>query len=121
MTWVLVALGGAAGTALGVFVAQRQGRRLAWTAAVCALMGAFGAQKHSAPLTALVSFGVLGSAASMVALGVAPPVWLDRGAILPTALRVTKRLAVYCAVGVTCALAGYLALRAGVTAYYKFL
>ncbi|MDW5612037.1 hypothetical protein [Mycolicibacterium sp. D5.8-2] len=121
MTWVLVALGGAAGTALGTFVAQRQGRRLAWTAVVCALMGAFAAQKHSASLTALVSFGVLGSAASMVALGVAPPIWLDRGAILPTALRVTKRLAVYCAVGVTCALAGYLALRAGVTAYYKFL
>ena len=119
MTWVLVALGGAAGTALGLVLTRTPRYRLAGTAAVCALMGAFAARPHSASLTALVGIGVLGSAASIIAVGAAPPIRLDRGAIAPTAVRVTRRLTVYSAVGVTCALAGYLALRGGTTLYTK--
>ena len=36
-----------------------------------------------------------------------------------SALAVTKKLAAYCVVGVTFALVGYLAVRAGVTLYAK--
>ncbi|WP_460356835.1 hypothetical protein [Mycobacterium sp. ZZG] len=116
MTWVLVALGGAAGTALAL-VGRR--RPLAVTAVVCALLGAFGVQERSEALTALVGFGVLGSAASMVMVSLARPLWLGGDAIAATAWRVTRRLAVHCAVGATFALAGYLALRAGTTLYVK--
>lgn len=119
MTWFLVALGGATGTALGALLARRPRWQLVGTAVVCALLGAFGVQSHSASLTALVGVGVLGSAASMVAVSTAGPVWLGGDAILPAAMRVARRLLVFCAVGVTFALAGYLALRAGTTLYLK--
>lgn len=121
LTWVLVAVGGAAGSAVGLLLLRRPSpRRLLMSTAVgCALMGAFGAHTHSAPLTALLSSGFLGSAMSLVALGAGPPIWLDSNAILRSAWEVTKRLAVYCAVGVTFALTGYLALRGGTTLYLK--
>ncbi|WP_244880735.1 hypothetical protein [Mycolicibacterium gilvum] len=70
-------------------------------------------------MTAPLTFGVLGSAASMIAVGTAPPVWLDRRSIRRSTLAVIKRLAIYCAVGVTSALFGYLAVRAGTTLYVK--
>lgn len=116
MTWLLVALGGAAGTALALAARRKP---LAVTAMVCALLGAFGVEQRSEALTALVGFGVLGSAASMVAVGLAQPLWLGTDALAPTAWRVGRRLAVHCAVGTTFALAGYLALRAGTTLYVK--
>ena len=121
VTWLLVAVGGAAGSALGVVLLRRPSRMrlLLTTASVCGLMGALGAQPHSAHLTALLGYGVLGSAASMVAIGTSPPTWLGGNAPLRSALAVTKRLAVYCVVGVTFALVGYLAVRAGVTLYAK--
>lgn len=55
----------------------------------------------------------------MVAVSTAPPLWLDSRAIRGTMLSVIKRIAVYCAVGVACALFGYLAVRAGTTLYVK--
>lgn len=116
MTWLLVALGGAAGTALGLVFVRKP---LAGTAVVCALLGAFGAQPRPEALTALVGFGLLGTAASMVAVSMARPMWLGGDAVLPSLWRVTRRLAVHCAVGATFALAGYLALRAGTTLYVK--
>ena len=121
VTWLLVAVGGAAGSALGVLLLRRPSRMrlLVTTAGVCGLMGAFGAQPHSAHLTALLGYGVLGSAASMVAIGTPAPTWLGGNAPLRSALAVTKRLAMYCAVGVTFALVGYLAVRAGATLYMK--
>ncbi|KWX60304.1 hypothetical protein [Mycobacterium sp. NAZ190054] len=112
MTWILVALGGAAGTALGLLFTRRP---LAATAVVCASMGAFHTQSHSTALTALVGVGVLGSAASMVAVSLARPIWLGGDAVLRTAWRVVRGLAVHCTVGATFALFGYLALRAGIT------
>ena len=120
MTWILVGVGGAVGSALGLALLRRPTPRrlLISTAVICALMGAVATQRWSS-LAASLSFGVLGSAASMVALGAAPPVWLDRSAIVPTVWAVIKRLSVYCAVGVTFALSGYLAVRAGATLYLK--
>ena len=121
VTWLLVAVGGAAGSALGVLLLRRPSRMrlLVTTAGVCGLMGAFGAQPHSAHLTALLGYGVLGSAASMVAIGTSGPTWLGGNAPLRSTLAVTKTLAVYCAVGVTFALVGYLAVRGGTTLYLK--
>jgi hypothetical protein len=55
----------------------------------------------------------------MVAVATAPPVWLSSDSILRSTIAVTKRLAVYCAVGTAFALAGYLAIRSGITLYVK--
>ena len=89
------------------------------TASLCGLMGAFSAQPHSVHWTALLGYGVLGSAASMVALGTSAPTWLGGNAPVGSARAVAKKLAVYCVVGVTFALVGYLAVRAGATLYRK--
>ena len=121
LTWVLVAVGGAAGSALGVLLLRRPSRMrlLAATASVCGVMGAFGAQPHSPNLTALLGYGVLGSAASMLAISTSAPTWLGGDAPLRSAWAVTKKLAVHCVVGVTFALIGYLAVRGGYTLYVK--
>lgn len=120
-TWVLVAIGGAAGSALGVLLLRRPSPRrlLLGTAILCGLTGVHSAYPYLPALSAPLTFGILGTAVSMVAVAAAPPLWLDSRAVLRSGLAVTKRLAVYCAVGVTCALAGYLAVRAGITLYVK--
>ena len=89
------------------------------TAVVCGLLGIRSAYPYAPALTAPLTFGVLGSAASMILISTAPPLFLDSGSIVRSTLAVTKRLALYCIVGVTFALAGYLAVRAGVTLYVK--
>ncbi|PRC42680.1 hypothetical protein C6A85_000000109250 [Mycobacterium sp. ITM-2017-0098] len=121
MTWVLVAVGGAAGTALGLVLVRKPSPRrlLGSTALICGTLGVLSAYPYVPMLTAPVTFGVLGSAASMIAVAAAPPVWLDPHAVLRSTLAVTKRLAVYCAVGLASALFGYLAVRAGTTLYVK--
>lgn len=120
-TWVLVMIGGAAGSALGVLLLRRPSPRrlLLGTAIVCGLMGVHSAYPYLPALSAPLTFGVLGTAVSMIAIVTAPPLWLDSQSILRSTLAVAKRLAVYCAVGVTFALAGYLAVRAGITLYVK--
>ena len=114
-------MGGAVGTALGLLILRRPSRRrlLIGTAVVCGLLGVRSAYPYWPALTAPLVFGVLGSAASMVLIATAPPLFLDSQSIWRTTLAVTKRLAVYCAVGVTFALAGYLTVRAGITLYVK--
>lgn len=114
-------IGGAAGSALGVLLLRRPSPRrlLLGTAIVCGLMGVHSAYPYLPALSAPLTFGVLGTAVSMIAIGTAPPLWLDSQSILRSTLAVAKRLAVYCAVGVTFALAGYLAVRAGITLYVK--
>lgn len=82
-------------------------------------MGVHSAYPYLPALSAPLTFGVLGTAVSMIAIGTAPPLWLDSQAILRSGMAVTKRLAVYCAVGVTFALAGYLVVRGGITLYVK--
>lgn len=94
-------------------------RLLASTALVCGTLGVLSAYPYVPMLTGPLTFGVLASAASMVAVAAAPPVWLDPQSILRSTFAVTKRLAVYCAVGVTFAMFGYLAVRAGTTLYVK--
>lgn len=86
---------------------------------MCGTLGVLSAYPYVPKLTAPVTFGVLGSAASMIAVTTASPVWLDPRSILRSTLAVTKRLAVYCAVGLATALFGYLAVRAGTTLYVK--
>lgn len=121
VTFALVGVGGAVGAAIGVLVLRKPSPRrlLLSTAVVCGLLGVMSAYPYAPVLAAPLTFGLLGSAASMVAVGTAPPVWLDSQSILGSTLAVAKRLAVYCAVGVTCALCGYLAVRAGTTLYVK--
>ena len=121
ITLALVGIGGAAGSALGAFLVRKPSPRrlLLSTALICGLLGVCSAYPYAPVFTAPVTFGVLGSAASMVVVGTAPPLWLDSQSILRTTLAVIKRLAVYCAVGVTCALFGYLAVRAGTTLWVK--
>lgn len=89
------------------------------TAWVCGLSGVFSAYPYWPAMTAPITFGVLGSAASMIAVSTAAPIFLDSHAILRSTLVVAQRLAVYCAVGVTFALFGYLTVRAGTTLYVK--
>lgn len=122
LTWVLVGVGGAAGTVLGLTVMRKPSPRrlLVSTALVCGTLGVFSAYPYVPMLTAPVTVGVLGSAASMVAVATAPPVWLDPQSIWRSTLAVTKRLAIYCAVGLASALFGYLAVRSGTTLYVKF-
>lgn len=119
--WVLVGAGGAAGSALGVLLMRRPSPRrlLVGIGALCGLWGVFSAYPYWPAVTAPLTVGVIGSAASMVAVSTAPPLWLDSRAIRGTMLSVIKRIAVYCAVGVACALSGYLAVRAGTTLYVK--
>lgn len=119
--WVLVAVGGAAGSALGLLILRKPSRRrpLVGIAVVCGLLGVRSAYPYWPALTAPLTFGVLGSAASMILVSTAPPLFVDSRSIVSTTLAVTKRLAVYCSVGVTFALAGYLAVRAGITLYVK--
>lgn len=121
LTWVLVAVGGAAGSALGLLMLRKPSPRrlLIGTASVCGLLGVFSAYPYWPAVAAPVTVGVLGSAASMVLISTAQPIFLDSQSILRTTLAVTKRLAVYCAVGATFALFGYLAVRAGTTLYVK--
>lgn len=119
--WVLVALGGAVGSTLGLLLVRRPSRQrlLVGTAVTCGLLGVRSAYPFWPALTDPLTFGVLGSAASMLLFSTAPPLFLDSQSIWRTTRDVTKRLAVYCAVGVTFALAGYLAVRAGITLYVK--
>lgn len=121
MTWLLVALGGAAGSAIGALLMRRPtGTRLLLAAAtVCGLMGMLTGQLLSPKVTAVLAYGVLGSAASMVTMAVASPMWVGGDAPVRSTVAVTKRLAVYCVVGVTFALLGYLAVRGGATLYKK--
>lgn len=121
VTWVLVGLGGAAGSALGLFLLRRPTPRrlLLGVALVCGLLGIFSAYPYWPALTAPFTFGLLGSAASMIAVSTAPPLWPDTQSIPRTVIAVGKRLTVYCAVGVTFALFGYLAVRGGTTLYVK--
>lgn len=119
--WLFVALGGAAGSALGLFLMRKPSPRrlLLSTAAISALLGALSAYPYWRAVNSVVGVGFLGSAASMVLTAMPPTAWLGTDSIWRTALRVTRRLTVYCAVGVTFALLGYLALRAGITLYVK--
>jgi hypothetical protein len=121
MTWVLVALGGAVGSTFGVLLLRRPTgtRLLLATASVCGLMGMLSAQLFSPKVTAVLGYGVLGSAASMVAFALASPAWVGSDAPVRSTAGITKRLAVYCVVGVTFALLGYLAVRGGATLYKK--
>ncbi|MDA2895453.1 hypothetical protein PDG61_31415 [Mycolicibacterium sp. BiH015] len=121
VTWLLVAVCGAAGSALGWLLLRKPSPRrlLIGTASVCGLFGVFSAYPYWPALTAPFSVGVLGSAASMVFISTTQPLFLDTQSILRSTFAVAKRLAVYCAVGVTFALFGYLAVRGGTTLYVK--
>ncbi len=121
MTWVLVALGGAAGSAVGALLMRRPTgtRLLLATATVCGVMGMLGTQLLSPKVSAVLIYGVLGSAASMVTMAVASPMWVGGDAPVRSTVAVTKKLVVHCVVGVTFALLGYLAVRGGATLYKK--
>ncbi|KGI67302.1 hypothetical protein MJO55_07270 [Mycolicibacterium rufum] len=121
MTWVLVAVGGAAGSAVGALLMRRPTgtRLLLATSVVCGLTGMLSAQLLSPKLTAVFGYGVLGSAASMVTMAVVSPMWVGGDAPVRSTVAVTKKLAVHCVVGVTFALLGYLAVRGGATLYKK--
>lgn len=95
LTWVLVGAGGASGSVVTVLVLRRPSRRrlLLTTATVCGSMGVLSAYPFWPALTASVTFGALGSAASMIAVAAAPPVWLGTDSILRSAMAVTRRLA----------------------------
>jgi hypothetical protein len=121
LIWFVVAVGGAAGSALGLVLMRRpsKSRLMAATAGVCGLLGAFSAGLHSPLLTVGVRYGLLGSAASMLVVSITSLTWIGADAPLRSALAVTRNLAVYCAVGVTFALLGYLTYRSGYTLYRK--
>lgn len=121
MTWILVAVGGAAGSAFGALLMRRPTgtRLLLATAAVCGLTGMLSAQVVSPRVTAMLVYGVLGSAASMVTMAVVSPMWVGGDAPVRSTVAAARKLAVHCVVGVTFALLGYLAVRGGATLYRK--
>lgn len=121
MTWALVAIGGAVGTAVGLLLLREPSstRMLTGTAVICALLGALSYYSRSPQFTALVEFGLLASAASMVAVGAPRQIWLSSHSILRSLITVSKRLAVYGAVALASALAGYLLMRIGFTVQFK--
>lgn len=123
LTWVLVAVGGALGSGAALLVLRRPSRRrlLLSTAAVCGLVGVLSAYPYLPIVTRPFTVGFLGSASSMVLVAAAPPMFLGTDSILRTGVAVARRLGVYCAVGVTFALVGYLTVRAGTTFYVKVL
>ncbi|MCG7592771.1 hypothetical protein [Mycobacterium sp. PSTR-4-N] len=121
MTWVLVALGGAIGSTIGALLLRRPSstRLVTATAVVCGLAGMLSTQRVSPGVTAVLGYGVLGSAASMVAFTLASPMWVGGDAPVRSTVSAGKKVGVYCAVGVTFALLGYLAVRGGATLYRK--
>jgi hypothetical protein len=121
VTWLLVAVGGALGSTVGALLMRRPTgtRIMVAVATVCFLSGAVSTQLLSVRLSALLSYGVLSSAASMVVAGLASPIWIGGDAPVRSTVAVAKRLAVYCVVGVTFALLGYLAVLGGTTLYKK--
>ncbi|TRW80540.1 hypothetical protein FK535_19220 [Mycolicibacterium sp. 018/SC-01/001] len=121
MTWVFVALGGALGSAVGALLLRRptSARLVTATAIVCSLAGMLSAQPISSKLMAVGGYGFLGSAASMVAFALASPMWVGGDAPVRSTFSAGRRVAMYCAVGVTFALLGYLCVRGGATLYRK--
>ena len=122
VAWVLVAVGGAAGSALGMFLLRKPSpkRLITTTAIACGVLGgALRAYPSSMALTAFIGFGVLGSASSMVIAAMPVQQWLSSGSILRSALTVVTRLAVYCILGVSFAVAGYIAMSIGHTVEVK--
>ncbi|MEH3138869.1 MAG: hypothetical protein PGN37_01565 [Mycobacterium kyogaense] len=121
MTWILVALGGALGSAIGALLLRRpsSARLVTATAVVCGLAGMISAQPFSSRVTAILEFGVLGSAASMVAFALASPMWVGGDAPVRSTMSAGRKVAMYCAVGVTFALLGYLSVHGGTTLYRK--
>lgn len=121
-SWLLVAGGGAIGSALGVFVLRHPSpkRLLAVTAIACGVLGAMlQAYPHASALTALLGFGVLGSASSMVSVALSPHAWLGGSLFVPSVWVVVKRLAIYGVLAVTFAMVGYIAVSAGHTVDVK--
>ncbi len=123
MTWALVALGGAVGSTIGALLLRRpsSARLVTATALICGLAGMLSAQRLSAWTTAVLGYGVLGSAASMVAFALAAPMWVGGDVPVRSTVSAGKKVAMYCAVGVTFALLGYLAMRGGATLHRKFM
>lgn len=121
MTWVLVALGGAVGSTIGALLLRRpsSARLVTATAVVCGLAGMLSTQRVSPSVTAVLGYGVLGSAASMVAFALAAPMWVGGDVPVRSTVSAGKKVGMYCAVGVTFALLGYLAVRGGATLYRK--
>ncbi|MBX7450621.1 hypothetical protein GR927_21775 [Mycolicibacterium sp. 3033] len=121
MTWVLVALGGVIGSTVGALLLRRpsSARLVTATAAVCGLAGMLSTQRLSPGTTAVLGYGVLGSAASMVAFALASPMWVGGDVPVRSTVSAAKKVGMYCAVGVTFALLGYLAVRGGATLYRK--
>ncbi|MHA0286133.1 hypothetical protein ACXYX3_06715 [Mycobacterium sp. C3-094] len=121
MTWVLVALGGAIGSTVGALLLRRpsSARLVTATAVVCGLAGMLSTQRVSSIASAVLGYGVLGSAASMVAFALASPMWVGGDVPVRSTVAAGKKVAMYCAVGVTFALLGYLSVRGGATLYRK--
>ena len=121
MTWVLVAVGGAVGSTIGALLLRRpsSARLVTATAVVCGLAGMLSTQRVSPNAAAVLEHGVLGSAASMVAFALASPMWVGGDVPVRSTVSAGKKVAMYCAVGVTFALLGYLAVRGGATLYRK--
>ena len=121
MTWVLVALGGAVGSTIGALLLRRpsSARLVTATAVVCGLAGMMSAQHVSSRVTSVLGYGVLGSAASMVAFALAAPMWVGGDVPVRSTVSAARKVGMYCAVGVTFALLGYLSVRGGTTLYRK--
>lgn len=117
----MVAVGGAVGSTVGALLLRRpsSARLVAATAGLCGLAGMLSAQPVSSWVTAMLSYGVLGSAASMVAFALASPMWVGGDVPVRSTVSAAKKVGMYCAVGVTFALLGYLAVRGGATLYHK--
>lgn len=122
VTWLLVAIGGAAGSTLGLLLLRQpsQARLLAATAVACGSLGAvLRAYPNFTALAALLGFGVLGSASSMLTVAIPPQAWLAGSSPWRSSLEVVKRLAIYCVLGVTFAVVGYIAVSVGHTVDVK--
>lgn len=121
MTWVLVVLGGAIGSTIGALLLRRPSstQLVTATAVVFGLAGMMSTQRVSPIVMAVLGYGVLGSAASMVAFALASPMWVGGDVPVRSTVSAGKKVGMYCAVGVTFALLGYLAVRGGATLYRK--
>lgn len=113
---MLVAVGGAVGSALGVMVLRKPSpkRVLAIAAVACCTLGAaLRAYPDSAVLSALLGFGVFGSASSMVVAAFPSQERLSGETPSSTLLTSAKWLAIYCVLGVAFATVGYMLASVG--------
>jgi hypothetical protein len=121
---LLVALGGALGASLTIFWLAREAPPWVWVAsnsAVCGLMGAFAAAapNGSGPLSAVLYYGLLSTAATPLSALFPLPQIRDYAECRKVVKRMTSLLAASTVYGTTCAVVGNALVQSIITLIFK--